>query len=131
MSLKLRGFLLVACGLFLTSLTALPALAHHSFTAEFDADKTVQIKGVLSKVDWVNPHVYFYVDVKGDDGKVTTWSVECHPTGFLHRAGVYRDMFVEGQVVTVDGWGAKDGTKSLIFMRDIILPDGRKVATSQ
>jgi hypothetical protein len=79
----------------------------------------------------VNPHVYFYVDVKDENGKVANWAVECHPTGFLHRAGITRDTFNEGDTVTVDGWRAKDGTKTLIFMKAITLPDGRKIATSQ
>jgi Family of unknown function (DUF6152) len=69
--------------------------------------------------------------VKGDDGKVVNWAVECHPTGFLHRAGITRDTFEEGTVVTVEGWRAKDGTKNLMFMKAITLADGHKVATSQ
>lgn len=124
---QLRGAVAVI-GLLLA---AMPALAHHAFTAEFDADQTATITGVLTKVEWVNPHVYFYIDVKDESGKVTNWAVECHPTGTMHRAGIYRDMFDEGQVVTVNGWKAKDGTKALLFMKDITLPDGHKIATTK
>jgi hypothetical protein len=119
--------LMVVTALFLA---ALPALAHHSFAAEFNIDDQVTIKGTLTKLDWINPHIYFYVDVKDDDGKVTSWAIEGHPTGFMRRAGVTSDMFVEGQTITVEGWRAKDGTKALMAMKSVTFPDGRKVYTT-
>jgi hypothetical protein len=125
---RFRFVLLAACALFLT---ALPALAHHSFTAEFDGSKTVTLKGVLSKVAWVNPHTYFYVDVKDEDGKVTTWALECQPTGFMHRGGLTRDMFVEGSQVTVVVFVAKDGSKSLGYLKEMTFADGRTITVSQ
>jgi hypothetical protein len=123
---KLRGLILAAGFL----LAAIPALAHHSFTAEFNIDNVVTIKGTLTKVDWINPHIYFFVDVKDDKGNVTNWAIEGHPTGFMRRAGVTSDMFVEGQTVVVEGWHAKDGTKPLMAMKSVLFQDGRKVYTT-
>lgn len=108
-----------------------PAKAHHSFTAEFNGGTTVTLRGVLTKVAWVNPHTYFYVDVKDDKGNVTTWALECQPTGFMHRGGVSRDMFTEGEEVTVTAFPAKDGTKNLGYLKDMTFPDGHKVVISQ
>jgi len=125
---KLRITFLTSCALLLM---ALPTLAHHSFTAEFNGETTITLKGVLTKVAWVNPHTYFYVDVKDDSGKVTNWALECQPTGFMHRGGVTRDMFVEGQEVTVTAFPAKDGTKNLGYLKDMTFPDGHKVVISQ
>ena len=124
--LKLQSTIVIV-GLLLA---AIPALAHHSFTAEFNIDNVVTIKGTLTKVDWINPHIYFYVDVKDENGKVTNWAIEGHPTGFMRRAGVTSDMFVEGQTVVVEGWHAKDGTKSLMAMKSVLFQDGRKVYTT-
>ena len=125
---KFRLVLLVPVAFLLLSQ---PAKAHHSFTAEFDGTTTVTLKGVLTKVAWVNPHTYFYVDVKDDKGEVTTWALECQPTGFMHRGGLSRDMFTEGSEVTVTAFRAKDGTKNLGYLKDMTFADGHKVVISQ
>lgn len=101
-----------------------PALAHHSFTAEYYPDKNVTLTGTLTKVEWVNPHVFLYVDVKDSSGKVTSWAVETVSTVALHRYGAKRAMFVEGQTVTIDGYPAKDGTKALVGLRHIKFQNG-------
>ena len=116
--------LLASCAL----LAALPALAHHSFQAEFDGSKPVTLKGTLSKIDWINPHIYFYLDVKDDAGKVTNWTLESIPTGFMHRAGLTRDDFVLGDNVTVLAYRAKDGTKAFGWVQELTFASGRKVA---
>jgi hypothetical protein len=104
--------------------SAAPALAHHSFTAEYYSDKNVTLTGTLTKVEWVNPHVFLYVDVKDSSGKVTSWAVETVSTVALHRYGAKRAMFVEGQTVTIDGYPAKDGTKALVGLRHIKFQNG-------
>ena len=124
MKRNFRAILVASCAL----LAALPDLAHHSFQAEFDANKPVTLKGTLSKVDWINPHIYFYLDVKDDGGKMTTWTLESIPTGFMHRAGLTRDDFVIGDTVTVLGYRAKDGTRAFAWVQEFTFANGRKVA---
>jgi Family of unknown function (DUF6152) len=101
-----------------------PALAHHSFSAEYDGSKNIRLTGTLTKVDWVNPHVFLHLDVKDRSGKVANWAIEMGPTVALHRYGAKRNMFVEGQTVTIDAYPAKDGTRTLAGFRHIIFPDG-------
>jgi hypothetical protein len=124
MKRNLGAVLLASCAL----LMALPLLAHHSFQAEFDGNKSLTLKGTLSKVDWINPHIYFYLDVKDDDGKVTTWTLESIPTGFMHRAGLTRDDFVIGDTLTALVYRAKDGTKAFAWVQELTFANGRKVA---
>jgi hypothetical protein len=126
MKRNFHAILLASCAL----LAALPGLAHHSFQAEFDAGKPVTLKGTLSKIDWINPHIYFYLDVKDEAGKVTNWTLESIPTGFMHRAGLTRDDFVIGDTVTVLAYRAKDGTKAFGWAQEFTLGNGRKVAFS-
>ncbi|HWF10992.1 MAG TPA: DUF6152 family protein [Bryobacteraceae bacterium] len=107
-------------------LAALPALAHHSFSAEFDGSKRIELKGMVTKVEWANPHTFFYVDVKDSGGAVVNWACETNGPNGLIRAGWKRDSLKAGDQVTVDGYRAKDGSK-MIDARLVTLPDGRKV----
>src|ERR1700728_1234980 len=93
------------------SLARAPLAAHHSFSAEYDSKKPVTLKGVVTKVDWMNPHVYFYVDVEDETGKVTNWALEMGPPNGLQRAGWTRSTMKIGDEVVVEGSLAKDGSK--------------------
>lgn len=117
------GILIAAAGLMVS---ALPVYAHHSFAAEYDASKPVEVKGTVTKVEWTNPHARFYVDVKDPDGKVTNWNFELASPNVLTRNGWTRHSLKEGDVVTVSGSRAKDG-ENLANARTVILADGRKV----
>jgi len=86
------------------------ALAHHSFAAEFDESKPVKLSGTVTKVEWANPHIWFFMDVKNEDGSVTNWGFEMAGTSQLVRAGWKRDSMKLGDVVTVDARGARDGS---------------------
>jgi hypothetical protein len=103
---------------------AAPAPAHHAFSSEYDGTKNVKLTGTLTKVEWVNPHVFLHLDVKDQSGKVTNWAIEMGPTVALHRYGAKQSMFVVGQTVTVDAYPAKDGTRALGGFRHIKFADG-------
>jgi len=105
---------------------ATQSFAHHSFAAEFDANKRVTLKGTVTKVDWRNPHIYVYLNVKDDTGKVTEWACEGGPPNVLLREGWTRNSVKEGDEVTIDGSVAKDGSKRC-NSRSVNLADGRKV----
>jgi Family of unknown function (DUF6152) len=106
---------------------ALPLLAHHSFAAEFDASKAIRITGALTKIEWTNPHSYFYVDVKDEKGNVEKWGCEAGSPGALSRRGFKRGDIKLGDTIVVDGYRAKDGSK-LMDARRVTLPDGRVVS---
>src|SRR5579863_1991104 len=99
------------------SLAATPLWAHHSISSEFDTSKTFTVTGTLTKIEWVNPHAYVYLDAKDDKGVVTSYSLETGPPGNLRRAGVLKTMFVVGETVTIEAYAAKDGSKNLGLVR--------------
>jgi hypothetical protein len=107
--MRLRAFAIL--GVTGVLLAAAPLLAHHSFAAEYDAKKPIELKGVITKVDWMNPHVYFYIDVKDDSGKIANWAFEMGPPRLLERGGWKKSTMKEGDEVIVSGTLAKDGGK--------------------
>lgn len=106
--------------------SALPALAHHSFAAEYDTTKPVKVTGVVTKMEWMNPHARFYVDVKEADGTVTSWNFELGAIPVLLRQGWRKDALKPGDQVTVEGNRAKDESHTAAARR-VLLPDGRRV----
>lgn len=99
----------VAAFVAVGSLASGAALAHHSFSAEFDAAKPVQLTGIVTKVEWTNPHVWFYINVKDESGKVTNWGAEMGPPHGLQRSGWRRETLKIGEEVSVDGFMARNG----------------------
>lgn len=106
-------------------LLAVHAWGHHSFAAEFDTKKPISITGVITKLDWVNPHAYVYLETRDASGAVVQWSFQTLPPAMMRARGVTRDLFPVGQMVTISGFGAKDGTKSLGWIKKIQYADGR------
>ena len=102
-------------------------LAHHSFQAEFDIAKPMTVKGTVTKVEWVNPHVYLHVDVKDDKGAVTNWAFETLGPGRMRAEGMSKQTFGVGKVVTLKGYGARDGSKNLGFLRQVTFDDGHTI----
>jgi len=108
---------------------AAPIFAHHSFGAEYDDSKPVSVTGVIAKVDWENPHMHLYVDVKDDAGNLVHWKFECFPPNMLVRQGWRKDLTVKvGDTISVFGWRARDGS-NLAHAREVTLADGKKMTS--
>jgi Family of unknown function (DUF6152) len=111
---------------FALILAAMPAAAHHAFAAEFDTDRPVKVRGTITKIEWVNPHAWLYVDVKSADGKVVNWHFELGPPNALFRLGWKKDAIPVGTEVEITGFRAKS-MEAVANGRSIILPDGREL----
>ena len=103
---------------------SLPLVAHHAVSAEFNAEKVITLKGVVSKVDWVNPHIFVYFDVKDETGKVTTWRLQSLPPLFFKGSGLTKDKLLDGSEATITAYPAKDGTDDFGFLLKLTYPDG-------
>jgi hypothetical protein len=116
----------ILASVFVLIATAVPALSHHAFSAEFDANKPVKLRGSVTKVELINPHSWIHIDVKGADGKVVSWAIEGGTPNTLFRLGITKDSLPVGTEILVDGYQAKDGTNRANG-RDITLTDGKKI----
>jgi hypothetical protein len=110
-------------------LTTFPSIAHHSFYAEFDADKPVKVTGTVTKLEWENPHAWFYVDVRDESGKTVNWGFELGSPNLLMRAGWARNTLKIGDVVTVDASRAKSGANIANAKSVVLNRNGQKLFT--
>jgi len=118
------GYRTAAIALYLG--IAAPALAHHAFSAEFDANKPIQLRGTVAKVEWINPHTWIHIDVKEPNGTITRWMIEGGTPNTLLRRGLTRASLPEGTEILVDGYRAKNGTNRANG-RDLTFADGRRL----
>ena len=116
---------IVALGVFLTG-TAATVVAHHAFAAEFDSNRPVEFTGTITKMEWLNPHVWLHMDVKKPDGTTESWAFEAGTPNVLFRRGFTKQSLLPGAVVKVDGYQAKDGTRRANG-RDLTFTDGKRL----
>lgn len=121
--MTIRG---IFAGLAALALTTGAVQAHHSFAAEFDADKPIKLSGTVTKVQWRNPHTYFFIDVKGEDGQIRNWSLELGSPNVLMRRGWTRDSLKIGDSVTVEGSRARDNSFKG-NATSVVMADGRRM----
>jgi DNA/RNA endonuclease YhcR with UshA esterase domain len=119
----MRSTVIVLVGLLAVA-GAVPVSAHHAFTAEFDANAPVTLKGEVVKVEWTNPHAWLHINVKGPDGKVVEWAIEQGSPNTLIRRGFAKNTIQPGTIVTVEGYRSKNGS-AIAAGRRVTLPDGR------
>jgi hypothetical protein len=117
------------CAVAWALLAVSPASAHHSFATEYDRAKPVSVTGTVRKVEWRNPHIWFYVEVKDERGRLTTWGFSGAPPAFLLRQGISKDVLKPGDIVKVDGFRARDGSNNASGGR-VTFADGRSVFTA-
>ena len=125
MRIRTLTFILLLAGA-LAVLGASAAIAHHAFTAEFDGTKPVMLQGVVTRMDWVNPHSWIYIDVPQPDGSVQQWEVEAGAPNAMFRRGWNKNSIPVGTEIVVDGYRAKNG-KNIANGRNVTFPDGRKM----
>jgi hypothetical protein len=109
-----------------SALTAVPALAHHSFAAEFDLEQPIKLRGTVTEVEFMNPHSWIHIDVRKDDGTVESWAIEGGTPNTLFRMGINQNSLPVGTEIIVDGYRSRDGANRANG-RDVTLPDGRKL----
>ncbi len=124
MKLRIASVIICVC-----AAVAGPAWSHHAFSSEFDANKPVKLKGVVTRVEWINPHAWIHLDVKEPDGKITKWMIEGGSPNALIRRGVTQQVLKAGMEISVEGYLSKDGSMRANG-RDITLADGRKLSVA-
>ena len=117
----------ITLGLLVASAPAV--LAHHSFSAEYDSNAPIKVTGTVTKVEWTNPHIWFFVDVKDEQGKVTNWGFSGGPPGVLQRRGIGKSALKTGDVIVVEGFRARDGSNNASGGK-VTFSDGRSVFTA-
>jgi hypothetical protein len=122
----MRITLIALCAAFSGSIAAGPALAHHAFAAEFDANKPIKLRGTVTKMEWINPHTWIHLDVKTPNGKVERWMIEGGPPNALYRRGFTQKSLPNGSEILVEGFRAKDGSLKGNG-RDLTFSDGRRL----
>jgi hypothetical protein len=120
---KTLAVVIAGAGLLLGTV---PVRAHHAFAAEFDAKKPLQLRGTVTKMEWINPHAWIHVDVKKADGTIESWMIEGGTPNTLLRRGFTKNSLLPGTEIVVDGYQAKDGSHRANG-RDLTLPDGKKL----
>jgi hypothetical protein len=122
----MRGAIGFGAGAVCAAALAASAAAHHSFSAEFDSNAPVTLKGTVTRMEWINPHTWMHIDVKNPDGSVTKWMIEGGTPNTLVRRGFTRDALLPGTEITIHGFRAKNGANRANGA-DMILPDGRRL----